>query len=84
MAKRLRIRLDNLQAATCIEDLRHAPGRLHELSGNRAGQFALDLEHPRRLVFVPQHNSFPLTSDGGLDWRQITAVEIIEITDYHH
>lgn len=83
MAKRLRSRLDDLQAATCLEDLRHTPGRLHQLSGDRAGQFAIDLEHPRRLVFIPQHNPPPRTPEGGLDWRQITAIEIIAIIDYH-
>ncbi len=82
-AKKLRLRLDDLQAASCLNDLRYAPGRLHELTGNRTGQFALDLEHPYRLIFVPQHKPPPQTSSGGLDWTQITAVEIIEIIDYH-
>lgn len=82
-AKRIRLRLDALHAASVLEDLRHMPGRLHELSGNRAGQLSLDLDGPYRLIFAPDHNPVPRRTDGGMDWNQITAVLVLEIEDTH-
>jgi proteic killer suppression protein len=59
------------------------PERRHELSGNRKGRFAVDLKHPQRLVFEPNHNPLPRGADGGLDLKKINAVTIIEVEDYH-
>ncbi|MGD8717717.1 MAG: killer suppression protein [Candidatus Zixiibacteriota bacterium] len=76
-------RLDDLSAARSLEDLRNLSGRLHELTGDRAGQLTLDLRGPRRLVFIPAHDPPPRRDDGGLDWTKVTAVEIIDIGDTH-
>jgi proteic killer suppression protein len=59
------------------------PIRRHQLSGARRGQFAVDLLHPHRLVFRPDHNPMPKNPDGGIDVNAVTAIEIIEIIDYH-
>ena len=67
-----RKRLDDLRAADHLDAMRHLPGRCHELKENRAGQFALDLEHPKRLVFVPL-DGVP-RADGGFDWATITRI----------
>jgi len=77
----LRRRLDDLRAAEDLQMMRLLPGRCHELKGDRSGQFAVDLEQPRRLVFVPLDGA--RREDGGIDWSSITAIEIIEIVDYH-
>lgn len=77
----LRKRFDDLSAAENLDTMRHLPGRCHELKGNRAGQFAIDLEHPRRLVFEPLDEG--RLADGGIDWSTVTTIEIIEIIDYH-
>jgi toxin HigB-1 len=84
-ARKLRARMMDLSAAQSLEDLRNVPGtgRLHELRGDRKGQFAMDLVHPLRLVLIPTEDPPPKKNDGGLDWNQITAVTIIEIGDYH-
>lgn len=82
-AKRLGMRLGMLANASNLEELRHAPGRLHEMSANRAGQFSLDLDHPYRLFFRPTDNPPPQRADGGTDWVLITAVTIIGIDDPH-
>lgn len=76
-------RLDDLSAAQSLEDLRNLSGRLHELTGDRAGQLTLDLRGPYRLILVPAHDPPPRKEDGGLDWAQVTAVEIIGIEDTH-
>lgn len=83
MAKKLMQRLADLEAAKTLEDVRHLPGRCHELTGDRKGQLALDLVHPQRLIFAPAHDPVPTRHDGGLDWTQVTAVRIMEVKDYH-
>jgi len=82
-AKKIRQRLDDLRAASTLEDMRILPGRCHELKGNLKGMLAVDLDHPYRLVFKPAHDPLPRKPDGGLDWKLITAVVIIDVEDYH-
>lgn len=77
----LRKRLDDLRASASLETMRHLPGRCHELKGDRTGQYAVDLEHPRRLVFEPLDAE--RRTDGSLDWSSISTIEIVEIVDYH-
>lgn len=59
------------------------PLRRHLLRGDRSGQFAVDLDQSRRLVFKPNHDPIILTEDGGIDVTQVTAIKIIEVIDYH-
>lgn len=82
-AQLIRARLDALYAATCLEELRNVPGPLHELKGDRKGQLSFDLDHPYRLILVPNHEPVPSTEDGGMDWARLTAVKILGIEDTH-
>lgn len=82
-AQKLRDRLADLLAATCLEDMRPLPGRCHELKGDRKGQLTVDLEQPHRLVFVPNYDPAPQKDDGGLDWSAVEAILIIDIEDTH-
>ena len=59
------------------------PERRHQLEGKRHGQYAVDIAHPYRLVFQPNHNPIPLTADGGIDLTKVTSITIIEVIDYH-
>ncbi len=61
----------------------HPPERCHELKGNRKGTFAVLLKNPLRLIFEPDHDPVPTKEDGGIDLTQVTAITILEITDYH-
>lgn len=83
VAKIYKQRLDDLEAAESLEDVRHLPGRYHELNENRKGQWACDLVHPYRLIFTPLERPIPINKDGKYIWVQITGVEIVEIEDYH-
>ena len=60
-----------------------APRNLHQLSADRAGQFALDLRGSYRLVFAPNHDPLPLLADGGIDRTLVTKIRITEVVDYH-
>ncbi len=60
-----------------------SPERRHELSGDMAGQFAVDVKQPYRLVFVPAGNPIPVLAAGGYDLARITEIQIIAVEDYH-
>lgn len=84
LAERLQQRLAELKAAETLEDIRRLPSaRCHELSQNRKGQLAVDVVHPKRLIFEPDHNPVPRKPDGGLDWPHVTRIRVIDIIDYH-
>ena len=59
------------------------PERRHLLKGRRKAQFAVDLVHPYRLIFTPNHNPVPRLDDGGIDIDSVTAITIMEVIDYH-
>ena len=82
-AKWIQKRLDNLRFASTLEVLRALPGRTHELSGDRAGTFAIDLKHGYRLILKPAEDAPPRKPDGGLNWQAITSVIVIAVEDYH-
>jgi proteic killer suppression protein len=82
-ARRIQRRLQQLRAATVLEDLRPpAPGRCHELTADRAGDLSLDVDHPYRLIFRPGEPA-PRREDGGLDWQKIDRVVVVSVSDTH-
>ena len=84
MAQTLMIRLAILKAARSLELVPTSPpDRRHQLRGDRDEYYAVDLVHPYRLVFKPNHEPLPRKQDGGIDTERVTAVTIIEIVDYH-
>jgi len=83
MSKKIQARLLDMDAAGCLAEMHNLPGRCHELKGNRAGQFAVDLKHPMRLIFRPDHEPIPVKEDGGIDWSNVTKITVVEIDDYH-
>lgn len=82
-AKMLIRRVSALIATTTLEDVRHEPGNFHELTADRKGQWACDLDQPYRLIFEPHEDPIPTDSSGRYVWLEIKGVEIIEITNYH-
>ena len=57
--------------------------RCHPLEGDRKGQFAVDLQHPFRLIFEPSCDEILLKEDGSLDIGRVTGIIIIDIVNYH-
>ena len=78
----LKVRIRQLTESPTLEGLRGQPGNCHELTQDRAGQLAISLDGLFRLIFEPTE-PIPRKSDGGLNWNEVVAVEIIEIVDYH-
>jgi proteic killer suppression protein len=82
-ATKIRARLAQLKFAKTLEDVRYLPGNYHELTGDRKGQWACDLDQPYRLIFEPRENPIPVNEHGQYIWLEIIGVEIIEIVNYH-
>ena len=86
-AKRIRIRMKELRAANTLMDFwppKSPPGRCHELPiGQQSGQLSVDLDHPYRLIFIPNHDPVPTREEGGLDWSQVTAITILAVENTH-
>ena len=62
------VRLAMIDAADFLDDLRNPPGnRLHELSGDRAGQHSVSINRQWRICFA---------------WKGGNAHDV-EIVDYH-
>ena len=74
-------RLADLTAAGSVREL--VAGRPHPLKGDRAGQFTVDLEGAKRLVFKPANDPISCNEDGSIDWSKVTHVCIVFIGDYH-
>ena len=69
-AHRAEMKLDQLEAATSVEDLAALPGnRLEALKGDRKGQFSIRINDQWRICF-----EWPRVSKGPIN---------VEITDYH-
>ena len=71
MANIIQIRVKYIKSARDVEEmLRLRIGRCHALKGDRAGQYAMDLVHPYRLIFEKLGDV-------------IQIARIVEIVDYH-
>jgi proteic killer suppression protein len=80
---KLKRRLDDLRAADNLETVMKLPGRCHALRADRTGQFAIDVDHPRRLIFEPANDPLPRTADGRWELHLITAIRLLGVEDYH-
>ncbi len=83
-AQKIRQRLADLQAAETLADVSTLPPvRCHPLLGNRAGQFAVDVHHPFRLIIEPGNDPVPKKEDGSIDLTKVTRIRILDVEDYH-
>lgn len=70
MAVKIHQRIEQIEAVDTVNLLvQYSVGRCHRLSGNRQGQYAMDLVHPYRLVFVEKDTAI--------------EIQVISIEDYH-
>ena len=87
MAKKIKNRVATLYAAESLADFwppKSGPERCHELQGDLAGTFSIDVKQPYRLLFVPiEEKAPPDRSDEHARWASITAIEILTIEDTH-
>lgn len=83
-AKRLSSRLDDIESSPTLAVLIQIPAtNCHPLTGDRNGEWAVDVSGNFRLVFEIDHDPIPKTVDGGIDVQTVTNICILEIGDYH-
>jgi plasmid maintenance system killer protein len=87
MTKKIQLRLAALRAAASLADFwppKSGPERCHELKGDHAGTFSMDVKQPYRLLFTPLG---PAATEDRFDeqarWRSITSVDILAVEDTH-
>ena len=83
LREKLKRRLDDIKAADNMQVLQTLPGRLHALRADRKGQWAMDLDHPKRLIIEPLGDPLPYNRDGWLYLKLVTTVQIVGMEDYH-
>jgi proteic killer suppression protein len=87
MAKTIMNRVASLRAAASLAVFwppKSGPERCHELQGDLAGTFSIDVKQPYRLLLVPiEEEVQPDRSDEQKRWASITAIEILKIEDTH-
>lgn len=72
IARKIKQRIGEIKASPNAQNMIQSKiGRCHPLKGNRAGQFAVDLAGPYRLVFREERGV-------------IVIAQIEEIVDYHN
>lgn len=81
VAQKLRRRLADLRAATCVTDL--VAGQPRELENLRSRHIAVDLREGFRIVFCANHNAIPTLESGGVDWAKVSRVKIMRIESDH-
>lgn len=82
-AKKISLRLQAINAAVVLEDLRNTPGHFHELTGDRKGQLTCSLDGSYRLILEPGDDPVPKKEDSGLDWTNVRTLLVIGVEDYH-
>ncbi|SHF12141.1 proteic killer suppression protein [Tissierella praeacuta DSM 18095] len=81
-AKLIIRRLNELKAADSLGIIvEYRIGRCHSLSGDLNGKYALDLDHPDRLIIKPVFEAN--TDFSKLDLYEVKEVIIEEVKDYH-
>jgi toxin HigB-1 len=80
-ARKLKARLFNLETVDVVTDL--GVGRPHALERDREGEYALDLEGAKRIVFESANEPIPYRENGRVEWSKVTQVRIVFIGDYH-
>ena len=86
MTKYIRLRVDALAAAASLHDFwppKSKPERVHELVGDMAGTFSVDVKQPYRLLFEPTNGPSSPPEDMQDRWKMIRSIEILRIEDTH-
>ena len=83
-ARRLVKRMNEMESSECLKTFKKLPApRCHLLTCNRKGQYAADLIHPKRLVFMACDKDGNPIKDAELILGEIKDIIIIDIGDYH-
>jgi proteic killer suppression protein len=84
-AKLVYQRLDDLEMAVCLSDMcAISSAQCHELTADRAGEFAVSISPNHRIIFMPDHDPVPRKDGGGIELSKVDSIVIVAIgEDYH-
>lgn len=83
-AKRVAARMDDIKASPNLAVLMQLPAaNCHPLSGNKKGEWAVNISANHRLVFEIANDPIPTKEDYSIDTIKVTDIRILETTDYH-
>lgn len=83
-AKRVSQRMEDIRAAPNLQSLCNIQqANCHPLTGDRNGQWTVDISANHRLLFEIDQDPIPLKDDGSIDRIMVTDVKIITTEDYH-
>jgi len=81
VAEKLKARLADLRAASCVKEL--VAGRPHRGSSNRRSHLTVDLSRGCRLVICANHRIVPKMDNGTVDWSRVNRVKVLDIESDH-
>lgn len=83
-AKKINQRLNELKAAEYLNTIALLPSaRLHQLQGNKAGIWSINVSPNYRMLFEITDDPIPILADGGINLAAVKAICIISIEDTH-
>jgi plasmid maintenance system killer protein len=84
MAKMVARRIAEMTAMPNLGALQKLPGpNCHPLTGDRKGQWAVNISGNYRMIFIIDQEPLPLDDAGQVNTIFVTDICIIETTDYH-
>ena len=84
LAKKIKQRISELTAAENLEVIAKLPAlRLHQYSGNRQGDWSIDIYKNWRIIFELNHNPIPQNEDGSVSIIEIKVIKIMSVEDPH-
>lgn len=81
VAEKLKARLADLRAASCVKDL--VAGRPRHLAGRRPTSLGINLSDGWRFVICANHNDVPQLKSGAVDWARVNRVKVVDIDKDH-
>lgn len=83
-AKKVMARIDDIMASPNLAVLMQIPAaRCHQLTGDRKGEWALNISPNHRLIFEIAQDPIPIKEDGSVNTILVTEIRISGTEDYH-
>jgi proteic killer suppression protein len=84
-AKRVAQRMDDINASDNLQVLCNIPqANCHPLTGNKDGEWAVDISGNHRIIFIITNDPIPIKEDGGINRILVTDIQIISAQEDYH
>lgn len=83
-AKKIASRLADMEAADNLEILTQIPAaKCHPLSGDKRGQWAVNISVNHRLIFEIMNDPIPIIRINEINLKLVNSIRLLKIEDYH-